>query len=158
MLLFVEALISGDLCAAGHREEVDGLELSGAPEAIVEHETDEGLAVVDFVGGDEGEGLGEGEAEDFDVFVGFGVGFAFADVAGEVKLHPFAEEAGAGEVPGEEGPAFGPVSGLFDQLAFGGGERGFARFAAAGGEFDESAASGVAILAFEDDIGVVGVL
>ena len=29
-----------------------------------------------------------------------------ADIAGEVDLHPFAEEAGAGEVSGEEGPLF----------------------------------------------------
>ena len=79
------------------------------------------------------------------------------DVAGEVDLHPFAEEAGAGEVFGEEGPAFGAVAGLFDHLALGGGEGGFAGLDAAGGEFEEELAGGVAVLADEDDVGVGGV-
>ncbi len=82
--------------------------------------------------------------------------FAVADVAGEVDLHPFAEEAGAGEVFGEEGPAFGAVAGLFDHLALGGGEGGFAGLDAAGGELDEELAGGVAVLALEDDVGVGG--
>ncbi len=96
--------------------------------------------------------------EDFDVLVGFGSGGAFADVAGEVDLHPLAEEARAGEVFCEEGPAFGAVAGLFDHLAFGGGERSFAGFDAAGGEFDEDLAGGVSVLALEDDVGIFGVL
>ena len=77
---------------------------------------------MDLVGGDEGESLGERKAEDLDVLVGFRGGRAFADVAGEVDLHPFAEKAWAGEVFGEQRPAFGAVAGLFDHLAFGGGE------------------------------------
>ncbi len=81
---------------------------------------------MNFVGGDEGEGLGERDAEDFDVLVGLGLGCAGADVAGEVDLHPFAEEAGAGEVFGEESPFFCAITGLFDHLALGGGEGGFA--------------------------------
>src|SRR6266851_8737473 len=97
------------------------LEAAGAAGGVVEHEADEGLAVVDLVGGDEGEGFGEGEAEDLDLLVVFGLGDSVADVAGEVDLHPLAEEAGAGEVFGEEGPALGAVAGLFDHLAFGGG-------------------------------------
>ena len=44
------------------------------------------------------EGFGERHAEDFDLLVEFGGGDAGADVAGEVDLHPLAEEAGAGEV------------------------------------------------------------
>ncbi len=133
------------------------LEAACSAGGVVEHEADEGLAVVDFVGGDEGEGFGEGEQEDFDVLVVFGLGCAFADVAGEVDLHPFAEEAGAGEVFGEEGPAFGAVAGLFDHLALGGGEGGFSGFDAAGGKLEEELAGGVAVLALEDDVGVVGV-
>ncbi len=133
------------------------LEAACAAGGVVEQEADEGFAVVDLVGGDEGEGLGEGKAEDLDVLVGFGCGGAFADVAGEVDLHPFAEEAGAGEVFGEEGPAFGAVAGLFDHLALGGGEGGFAGFDAAGGKLDEELAGGVAVLALEDDVGVGGV-
>ena len=113
---------------------------------------------MDFVGGDEGEGLGEREAEDLDLLVGFRGGGAFADVAGQVDLHPFAEEAGAGEVFGQQGPAFGAVAGLFDHLALGGGEGGFVGFDAAGGKFDEELAGGVAVLALEDDVGVIGVL
>ncbi len=112
---------------------------------------------MDFVGSDEGEGFGEGQAEDLDVLVGLGCGGAFADVAGEVDLHPLAEEAGAGEVLCQQCPAFGAVAGLFDHLALGGGEGGFAGFDTAGGEFDEELAGGVAVLALEDDVGVGGV-
>jgi hypothetical protein len=130
------------------------LEAAGAARGVVEHQADEGLAVVDLVGGDEGEGLGEREAEDFDVLVGFGSGGAFANVAGEVDLHPLAEEAGTGKVFGEERPAFGAIAGLFDQLAFGGGESGFFGLDAAGGKLDEELAGGVAVLALEDDVGV----
>ena len=123
------------------------LKATGPPGGVVEHEADEGLAVVDFVGGDEGEGLGERQAEDLDVFVEFRGGYALADVAGEVDLHPLAEKAGAGEVFGEEGPAFGAIAGLFDHFPFCGGEGGFVGFDASGGEFDEELAGGVAILA-----------
>ena len=106
---------------------------------------------------DEGEGFGQGHAQDFDVFVGLGLGDAFADVAGEVDLHPLAQEAGAGEVFGEESPAFGTIAGLFDHLAFGGSERGFVGVDAAGGEFEEELVGGVAKLPDEDDVGVGGV-
>jgi len=112
---------------------------------------------VDLVGGDQGESLGEGEAQDLDVLVGFRCGDAFADVAGEVDLHPFAEEAWAGEVFCEQHPAFGTVAGLFDQFAFGGSQCGFFGFNAAGGKLEEELAGGMAVLALEDDVGVVGV-
>ena len=69
---------------------------------------------MDFVGGDEGKGLGEGEAKDFNLLIGFRPGGALADVASEVDLHPFTEKAGAGEVFGEETPAFGTIAGFFD--------------------------------------------
>src|ERR1700722_7858913 len=130
------------------------LEMTGATGRVVEHEADEGFAVVDLVGGDEGEGFGEGEAEDLDVFVGLGRGGAFAEVTGEVNLHPLTEEAGAGEVFGEEGPAFGAVPGLFDHLAFGGGEGGFVGVDASGWELDEELIGGVAELTDEDDVRV----
>ncbi len=124
----------------------------------VEEEGDEGFAVVDFAVGDHLHGAGEGHAEDFEVFVGFEGGWAGADVLGEVDLHPLAEEAGAGEVFDEHGPFFCAVSGLFDELAFGGGEGSFVGVAGAGGEFVEVLAGGVAVLALEDDVGVGGVL
>lgn len=91
------------------------------------------------------------------MLVGFWLGSPFADVAGEVDLHPLAEEAGAGEVFGEKGPLFSAVASLFDHFALGGGEGGFAGFYAAGGEFEEELAGGVAILALEDDFGVGGI-
>lgn len=109
------------------------LEASGAAGCVVEGQADEGLAVVDLVGGDEGEGLGEREAQDLDLFVGLGLGLADTDVAGEVDLHPLTEEAGAGEVFGEQGPLFGTVAGLFDHLALGSGERSFVGLDAACG-------------------------
>jgi hypothetical protein len=58
---------------------------------------------------------------------------------------------------GEEGPAFGAVAGLFDQLAFGGGEGSFVGVDAAGRKFDESETGGVAVLALEDDVWIFGI-
>jgi hypothetical protein len=149
-----------DLIIAHHRfwRKAGSLEGAGAAGGVIEHESDEGLAVVDFLSGDEREGLGERDAEDFNLFVGFGLRFAWADIAGEVDLHVFAEEAGAGEIFCEWGPAFGAVAGLFDHLAAGGGKGGFTGFDAAGGELEEELAGGVAVLALEDDdgIGLVG--
>lgn len=113
---------------------------------------------MDLVGGDEGAGFGEGEAEDLDVFVGLGRGGALAEIASQIDLHPLAEEAGTGEVLCEESPAFGAVAGLFDHLAFGGGEGGFVGIDASGWEFDEELAGGVAILTDKDDVGVGRVL
>lgn len=133
------------------------LEASSAPCGVVEQETDEGFAVVDLIGGCESECLGEFEAEDLDIFVGLGRGRAFADVAREVELHPFTEEARAGKVSGEESPALGTVTGLFDEFAFGGGEGRFAGFDTACGEFDEGLARGVAVLSLEDDVWIAGV-
>ena len=133
-------------------------ELTRPTAPVVEHESDEGFAVVNLVGGKKSESFGEREAEDLDVFVGLGGGGAFADVAGEVDLHPLAQKAGAGEVFGEESPAFGTIAGLFDHLAFGGSERGFVGIDAACGEFKEELVGGVAKLPDEDDVGVGGVL
>jgi len=129
------------------RAAVEYLEAAVATGCVVEREADDGFAIVDFAFGDELHDLRERHADDFDVLVELGGGGAFADVAGEVDLHPLGEEAGAGEVAQEEGPLFGAVAGLFDELAFGGGEGGFAGFAGAGGELDEVLGSGVAILA-----------
>ena len=133
---------------------IAGLEDALAAEAVVEGEADDGFAVVDFAGVDHLHDLGERHTDDFDLLVEFGGGEAGAEVAGEVDLHPLAEEAGAGEVAEEHGPLFGAVAGLFDELALGGGEGWFAGVAGAGWEFDEVLAGGVAILALEDDVGV----
>jgi len=100
---------------------------------VVKHEADEGFAVVNFVGGYQGEGLGELEPEDLDVFVRFGSGDTLADVTRQIDLHPFTEEARACEVFCEHGPAFGAIASLFNELAFGGGECCFAGFDAACG-------------------------
>ena len=123
----------------------------------VEGDADEGFAVVDLVGGDEGEGLRERSADDFDVLVVFGIGGALLDVAGEIDLHGFAEEAGAGEVFGEWGPAFGTKASLLDHLALGGCEGGFFGFDASGRKLEEELAGSVAVLADEDDVGVLGI-
>ena len=133
------------------------LEAALAACPVVEAEADDGFAVVDFLVVDHLHDFGEGHADDFDLLVEFGGGDAFAEVAGEVNLHPLAEEAGAGEVFEQEGPTPGAEAGLFDEFALGGGEGSFAGLAGAGGEFDEVLAGGVAILAFEDDVGVGGI-
>ena len=91
------------------------------------------------------------------MLVELGGGDAFADVAGEIDLHPLAEEAGAGKVFQQHGPPFGTVAGLFDEFALGRGEGRFVGVARAGRELDEVLAGGVAILAFQDDVGVGGV-
>ena len=95
--------------------------------------------------------------DDLDVLVFLGVRGALAEVAGEVDLHGFTEEAGAGVVLGERCPSFGAEAGLFDHLALGGGEGGFFGLNASGREFEEELAGGVAILADEDEVRVLGV-
>src|ERR1700761_3317348 len=132
--------------------------MTRTPGRVVEHEADEGFAVVDLVGGDEREGFGEGKAEDLDVLIWFGCSGTFAEIAGQIDLHPLAEEAGAGEVFGKQGPTFGAVAGLFDHLAFGGSEGGFVCVDASGGEFDEELTSGVTVLTDKDDFRISGVL
>jgi hypothetical protein len=133
------------------------LQAAGAARRVVEHETYQGLAVVDLIGSDQSQRFRDGETEDLDVFVRLGGGCAFADVAGKINLHPLAEETRAGEVLCQQRPTFGAVAGLLDQLALGSSKGCFVRFNSAGGEFDESAASGVTVLALEDDLRIVGV-
>src|ERR1700722_5668892 len=101
-------------------------ESAGAAGCVVEHQADQGFAVMDFVGGDQSESFGERKPEDLDILVGLGPGDAFANVSGEINLHPLAQEAGACEVFGQQSPAFGAVARLFDHLAFGCGQGGFA--------------------------------
>lgn len=134
------------------------LEAAFAAGIVVEGEADEGFAVVDLAFGDHLHGLGERDAKDFEVLVFLKFGFALADVLGEVDLHPLAEEAGAGKVFDEHGPAAGAVAGLFNEFAFGSGEGSFAGVAGAGGQLVEELASGVAVLALHDDVGVGGIL
>jgi hypothetical protein len=141
-----------------HRFLVLAQELTGPTPSVVEHEANEGFAIVDFIDGDQSQSFGEWKAEDLDVLVGLGCGSAFADVAGEIDLHPLAEEAGACEVFGEESPTFGTETRLFDHLALCGGEGSFAGVDAAGGELEEELIGRVAKLADEDDVGVGGVL
>ena len=148
---FSDVVETSDTCAGGSREATlpwSSGEAAGAACGVVEHEADEGFAVVDFVAGDEGEGFGEGKPEDFDALVWFGCGGAFADVSGQVDLHPLTEEAWAREVFGEKGPTFGAIASLFDEFPFGGSQRGFVGFAASGGEFDEGSAGCMTVLAF----------
>ena len=134
------------------------LKATGAAGGVIEHKTYESLTVMDFVCGDQRESLRQCEAKDFNVFVGFRGGGTFANVPGQIDLHPFAQKTRAGEVLCQQGPAFGAISGLLDQFAFRGGQGGFVGFDAAGWEFDQSAAGGVSILPLEDDVGVAGVL
>lgn len=112
---------------------------------------------MNFVGCDESERFGERHAKDLDILVVLELGGPVADVAGEVYLHPLAEEAGAGEVFVEESPALCAEAGFFDHLALGGSQRGFAGIDAASGQFYKESTGSVAILAFEDDVGVFGV-
>ncbi len=77
--------------------------------------------------------------------------------SGEEDLHGLGEEAGAGVVADEAGPAAGAEAGLFDELAFGGGERSFVGFDASGGELQQKLPGGVAVLALDEDGGVGGV-
>ena len=92
-----------------------------------------------------------------DFFIGLGVGLAWVQVFGQVDLHVFAEEAGAGVVADEPGPAAGAKAGFFDEFAFSGGEGGFAGLDAASGELEEELPGGVAILTLDEDGGVGGI-
>src|ERR1700750_3239659 len=133
------------------------LEIACSPDSVVEHEADEGLPVVDLVGSNEGEGFGKGKTEDLNVLVGLGSGGAFADVAGGVDLHPLTQETGAGKIFCQQGPTFGAIASLFDQLTPGCGGRCFLRFNATRGKFDEELAGSVTVLALKDNLGVAGV-
>lgn len=134
------------------------LETAASKCGVKQGEADEGFAVVDLVGPDHLHGFGERDAKNLNLFVDFGCRGAFSNVAGEIDLHEFAEEAGTGVVLIEEFPLFCTEACLFDHLAFGCGKRSFAGFDAAGGEFKEELANGVAVLTLDDDVGVFGVL
>ena len=111
---------------------------------------------MELVGGDEIQAVGERGGEELDVLVFLWLRDAVFEVLREEDLHPLTEKAGAGEVLGEDGPAFGADAGLFDHLAFGGGERALVGLDAAGGKLEQELAGGVAVLADEDDGGVFG--
>ena len=61
---------------------------------------------------------------------------------------------GTGEILGEQLPLLCAVSGLFDHLAFGGGQRGFPGLNPAGREFQEELPGGVAVLTFQNYDGI----
>jgi len=105
----------------------------------------------------EGEEFGERDVEEIDFFVEFGLGDSGFEVFGEVDLHGLGDEAGTGKVADEAGPFAGAEAGLFDELAFGGGEGSFAGIDGAGGEFEEILGGGVAVLALDEDEGVGGI-
>jgi len=83
---------------ASFQDRVTHSEATFAASGGVEGDSDQGLTVVDLVGGDQRERLGEGSANDLDMFVLFRVRCTFAKVAGEVDLHGLTEEAGTGKV------------------------------------------------------------
>jgi hypothetical protein len=95
--------------------------------------------------------------EQLDLLVGLGLCLAGCDVFGEEDLHGFSEEAGAGVVADEAGPAAGAEARLFDKFALRGGERSFSGFDAAGGKLEEELTGGVAVLALDQDGGICGV-
>ncbi len=116
------------------------------------------LAIENFAGVDLGKKFRERDGMKGDLFVLLGLGGAGAEVFGEEDLHGLGEEAGAGVVADQARPAAGAEASLFNELAFGGGEGGFAGFDAACGELKQKLSGGVTILALEQDGGVVGVL
>lgn len=126
-------------------------------DGVVEEDADEGFAVLDFAGVDEAEDFGEGGHVDLDFFIFLGGGLAEGETFGEEDGHGFGEEAGAGVVVDVFGPAFGAVAGFFDELALAGGDELFAGLDAAGGEFEEELAGGVAVLSDEEDAGIGGI-
>jgi hypothetical protein len=113
---------------------------------------------MDLVRSDEVQSLGKRYTVDLDMLVGLGLRDAFSDVPGEIDLHPFAEEARTGEVSGEQGPALGAESGLFNHLSFGSGQRSFAGLDAASRKFDQEATGSVTVLTFQNDVGIFRVL
>ncbi len=83
------------------------------------------------------------------------MGVAGDEAFGQEDLHGFTEEAGAGVVLDEGLPLFGAVAGFFFEFALGSGEGIFAGFELARGQFPEELIGGVAVLALDDDPGIL---
>ncbi len=122
--------------------------------AEVEKDGGDGFGVDDGIGVNGTENFCASEAAHGDFFVFFGSGGAGGEAFGDEDGHPFGDEAGSGNEPEEFAEAAGAVAGFLVKFAFGGGEGRFVRFFAAGDEFPEELAGGVAILANHEDIAI----
>jgi len=122
--------------------------------AEVEEDGGDGFCVDEATGVDGAQDFGPSEAAHGDFFVLFGSGRAGGEVFGEEDGHPLGDEAGSGDELKKLTEAACAVAGFFVELAFGRGERGFVRFFAAGDEFPEELAGGVAILANHEDVAI----
>ena len=86
-----------------------------------------------------------------DDLVFFRLGLTLAQAGGQVDGHGLGHESGAGVELQNAAPLGGGVSSLFQQFALGGLQFLLTGVDASGGEFPQIAASGVAILSFEQD-------
>src|SRR5208282_4096100 len=88
---------------------------------------------------------------DRDPLVRLGLGYAGPEPPRQVNGHGFIEKAWADVKMQNSLPLEGVVAGLFEQLALGGGERGFAVVDASGGQLPHHRLRCVAILALQQN-------
>ncbi len=106
---------------------------------------------------DQPQNLGEWGHVQLDLLVVLWRGLSLRKHFGQQDGHCLREEAGAGIVVRMPGPAFGPVAGLLDQLALAGGNQLLAWLNTAGRQLQQELSGGVAILADQEDAGVLRV-
>jgi len=125
--------------------------------SVIEEGCNDGFAVVDLAGIDKLQEFGERIEFYVDTLIFFGLCLSRNDVAGDPDIHRLSKKAGRSIVTDKVAPFFRAVAGLFDEFAFGSGERALSRIEAACGNLEEELSSRVAVLTFDDDEGVVGI-
>jgi hypothetical protein len=130
---------------------------SGTAEAGVEEEGDDGLGVDDAAIADGSHDLGEGHGDHLNELVLIEVGLSVGQVGGEEEVDALVGEARGGKDGGQAVEFAWQVAGFLLELAGGDVFPGFPlEVGAAGGDFEELAAGGVAELAQEYDVWIVG--
>src|ERR1700742_1978709 len=103
----------------------------------IKQDRDKRFAVKNLSGMDQPDDLRERSHQNFDALIVLRRCLAQSEIFGKKNIHRFRQEAWAGEVADVVRPRFCAVAGFFDELAFGGGDKLFARFDASGGELEE---------------------
>lgn len=102
------------------------------------HQADESLGILDRTIEDHSHRLVPGHDQGLDLFAGLERHLAGGEVACQVQVHAFVENARRHGELAQLLDAGSAVAGFFDQFSFGGRGRVFARFQRASGKFNQS--------------------